>query len=660
MADIGELNLPNQKYEYGINNIRLFNRGVVTLVDESRLPKNALKEATNTFLVEDGFPRPRWGVDWFGTAPSADAIDGAEMYEASDGTIHLLVLAGGTLYRSTDDGENWDTCTHPGGGFTSGYKATFAQAKNYMYIANKEDPLVRYDGTTTLQIYTELSTPSAPTATRTGLGGTAYTYYYKIAAVNEVGFTAASTAGTVQVGKTRDNWDSSNYVEVTWSAVTGADRYDVYMSDQAGEEVYIASVTGTEYYDDGTAVANVTVVAPEDNTTGGPTVGDIEFVESRLWTTDNKENPHRVSWTGSGQNLGNFSSYYDGGYVDLKKGSQFKPVKVADYRDGKGEPYTTVWLNSPDGRGQVAQIKLTNFSVGDYTFTVPSVVYLPGSRGTSAPHSVVNVLNDYMYYNSQAFYNIGSRAQFLNLLSTDEVSANIRPSVKEVSQSAATGVSSVYFDAKVFFSVPYGSDSNNHIIVYDTERQAWLPKAYNIGAERFLRYRTTDDRIKLLFWKPGDSRLSETADNIKGDYGNAFRVSIVTGLQHVSDNRFDFWFVEDAEIEFSRPQGVINVELIGVERNQGFRSLKSPQIAPRNSNVGWTTFAWSTTPWSDTSVTPSLFSEASVKRYFNVQRELNAYQFSVTSNSVDADYIVRLLQITGSPTFGGKPRAWRI
>jgi len=54
-----------------------FKRGVITLIDKSRLPKNALQEADNIFLYEDGQPGPRPGVDWFGVeSPNAGEIQG--------------------------------------------------------------------------------------------------------------------------------------------------------------------------------------------------------------------------------------------------------------------------------------------------------------------------------------------------------------------------------------------------------------------------------------------------------------------------------------------------------------------------------------------------------------------------------------------------------
>src|SRR4051812_36652026 len=108
-----------------------FSRGVITLVNESKLPKNALKEARNLTLAEDGAPTLRPGVAWYGTAPSANPIDGAKMFVMSDDTTHIVVVAGGQIWRSINDGVTWSLCqtalgvTTP---FTAGKKAAFEQA----------------------------------------------------------------------------------------------------------------------------------------------------------------------------------------------------------------------------------------------------------------------------------------------------------------------------------------------------------------------------------------------------------------------------------------------------------------------------------------------------------------------------------------------------
>jgi hypothetical protein len=305
-------------------------------------------------------------------------------------------------------------------------------------------------------------------------------------------------------------------------------------------------------------------------------------------------------------------------------------------------------------------MSLDTLTIGDISITVPSAYKLPGSRGTPSPGSVVNVLNDFHYYNSQAFYNLGSRAQFLNLLSTDESSANIRPDVKRISTAGESMIASAYFDARIYFSVPIGSSTNNQTIVYDTERKAWLPTAFTIGFKKFLRYTTTAGAPKLLALKPGDYKLSEISSNIRGDYGVAFESVLVTGLYPTTQNRFEFQWTEEAEMEFSNPTGEILIELIGIERGRGFRSQSTATIASTLSTTGWDSFLWDTTLWDDTSTVVDTFSESSVKRYFRLGRELNAVQWRITTNTLDASYVLRTLQTSGTETRGGKPRTWRL
>lgn len=635
-----------------------FKRGVITLLDKSRLPKDALEEADNIFLVEDGMPSPRPGVDWFGTDLGAD-IEGFDYFD-SNGTIHLVVVAGGTVYRSLNDGETWTACT--GVTLTPGTTVNMNQNGGYLYLANGVDDLTRYDGSTTLLSYNTLNTPSAPSAAKTGLASTTYTQYYKISAVNEIGFSAASAAASIGTSLTRDGWNgTTDFVTLTLPAFqTGQRRADIYWSDDNINFYYIGSTTTTSFKDDGTGVVVASTTAPTDSTATGPKVEELTNVGSRQYGVRDTENRNRIWYTGTDTLSGAFSPAFDGGYLSWQEGGKLFPVKVADYRDGKGTPIATIWCDSADGQGAIIQMSLDVVTVGDVSVTVPSAYLLPGSRGTSAPGSVVNVLNDYMFYNQQAFYNLGNRAQFLNLLSTDEASANIRPTVKQISTGGESGIASVYFDAKVYFSVPYGTTTNNHTAVYDTERKAWLPTAFTIGFKKFLRYTDTGGTPRLLALKPGDSRLSEIANSIQGDYGVAFTTSLSTGLYPVSRNRFEFQWTEEGEVEFSNPQGTINIELVGYERTRGFSSTNTETIQSEVTNVGWDLYNWDELEWDDVSIVPETYSESSVKRYFNVQRELNAIQWRITTNSLDSRYVLRTLQSWGTETMGGKPRSWRL
>lgn len=646
-----------------------FKKGVISLIDKSRLPKDALEQADNIFLVEDGQPTVRPGVDWYGTALPGDVdILGFDYFDFS-GVIHLVAVgADGVVYRSTDNATTWDTCT--GATLSTTATCNFNQYNSYLYITNGVNNITRYDGTTTLQTYTSLATPAAPAAAETGLAtGSAFNYTYKIAAVNTIGFSAASAVntGTVSSNLSRQSWDATtNYVTLTTPvAVTGQTRWDIYISEDTVNYYYLSSTTATPasaatWVDDGSAIPIPSTTAPADSTSQGPLVEELVNVGSRMYGIRDTANRYRIWFSSGTAPYGAFSSAYDGGYLSWQEGGKYIPTKVVDYRDGKGTPYATIWCSSADGQGSVLQMSLDTVTVGDISVTVPSAYQLPGSRGTPSPGSVVNVLNDYMFYNQQAFYNLGSRAQFLNLLSTDEASANIRPTVKQITTSAEEGICSVYYDAKVYFSVPSGSTTNNTTIVYDTERKAWLPTAFTIGFNRFLRYTDTNGSSHLLCTKPGDSRLSEIGNNIRGDYNTAFTSVLQTGLYPVSKNRFEFQWTEEAEMEFSQPSGQVGIELIGLERGRGFTSQGTATVTSTLSTTGWDTAFWDTMLWDDTSDAIDTYSESTVKKYFRLGRELNAIQWRITTNTLDGGYILRTLQTSGTVTNGGKPRSWRL
>jgi hypothetical protein len=645
-----------------------FKKGVVSLIDKSRLQENMLEQADNIFLVEDGQPSLRPGIDWYGTAaPNSQEIDGFDYFDFA-GVVHLVIVAGGTVYRSTNDGQTWTACT--GATLTDGLPVLMNQYNNYLYLTNGTDNVTLYDGTTVLTQYTTLATPAAPTVAENGtLSGSGFTYYYKVARVNTIGFSEASTAGvtSIQTNLSRDNWSTTNYASITTPlSIATQTRWDIYMSTDNVDYYYLDSIasgavgTAATYNDVGTAVVVTSTTAPTDDTTTGPKVKELVNVGSRMYGVRDTTNRYRIWFSSANSPKGAFSSAYDGGWLDWQEGGKYIPVQVADYRDGKGTPLATVWCDSADGQGCIIQVSLDTVTVGDISVTVPSAYKLPGSRGTPAPGSVVNVLNDYMFYNSQAFYNLGSRLNFQNLLSTDESSANIRPTVKQITNSGDNNIASVYYDAKVYFSVPYGSTTNNNTAVYDTERKAWLPYAFTVGFKKFLRYTDTDGSQHLLAVKPGDTRLSEIGSNIQGDYNTAFTSILQTGLYPTTKNRFEFQWTEEAEIEFSNPSGDISIELIGLERARGFSSQGTATITSSLTTTGWDTFLWDTTEWDDTSTAIERFSESSVKRYFRLGRELNSVQWRITTSGLDSGYVLRTLQTWGTNTLGSKPRSWRL
>ena len=641
-----------------------FRRGVITLINETKLPKNAAKEMKNLYLVEDGQPSVRPGVDWFGSAvPNGEAIQGYDYFD--DGDIHLVAVAAGVVYRSLDDGVTWTQCT--GGTMATTGTVEMNQNGSKLYITQAGQNILRYNGTTTLEVYTALTTPSAPTIAATPAGGTAYTYYYKVAAVNTVGFSLASSATSISHNVPRSAWDSAtNYVTLTLPAYQATQtRYDIYFSEDNINFYYLSSQStpNLAWKDDGTAQVVPSTLAPTGNTTQGPKVARLRNVGVRQYGVGDPDNRYRIWFTGAGNSSGSFSSAYDGGYIDWQPGGKYFPIDVEDYRSGKGDPIATVWCDSADGQGCILQMSLESLTIGDVTITLPSIYQLPGSRGTPAPNSVINVLNDYFFYNSLGIYNLGSRAQFLNILSTDEASANIRPNFRLVNRTAESGIATAYHEANVYFSLPIGSTTNNQTMIYNTEMRAWMPEAFDIGFSKFLRYTDQSKSQHLLALRPGDNRLSEISTGIQGDYGVGFDTSFTTGLIQTTQNRWEFLFVEEGQLDFSNPQSRIYVELVGSDRAQGLHPIKTVLLDASSTvtNHGWDISNWDVLEWDDVSVVPETFSESSAKRYFTIQRELNSVQWHVYSNdSADIRYVLRSLQTWGTPTEAGHPPSWRL
>ena len=613
--------------------------------------------------VMDGRWTPRWGSAYYGATTSA-TLYGAGTYTTDDGATHLVVASGTSIKRSTDNGATWSTCT--GASITADYKVSFLQIGSKLYIANGQDNLIRYDGTTTLLVYSSISTPGAPTPTKTGLTGTTYTASYRVSAINDVGETAASSAGTVTIGKTRDNWVSgTDSISVAWTKVTGATNYNIYYKDDASSnvEIYCGSVaqpsgaTAT-FVDTGENALNAFVEYPAGDTTTGPKFSEMELSGNRIWATGDPNNPWRVYWGGTGSYQGAFSEFFGGGYVDLEKGGRERPKQVVHYRDGKGGAFATVLTSDPEGQGSIWQISLDTVTIGNTSFTVPTALKIVGSVGTNAPLSVAKVRNDIMFFNTRGWFSLGSRPQLLNLLSTDEISSNIRPDILGMTGSALNKVCAYYYNAKVFVSMPYGSSANNVIYVNDTERKNWSG-AWTTGVERFFEYADTNGDSHLLAVPVDGEQLIEFASTISGDLGEAFDTRYISGLLPVAADRNAFAKIRYAYIELNNPVGEINFSVLGTEKRRGFNQLRSITIGDTVSNAGFGTYEFSDFQFSDASLTPTVYSQSSVKKRIRINRLLNNIQFKVTTSERGAEYTMIALQAKGYIVPTRDPSSWR-
>lgn len=630
-----------------------FGKGTMTLYDETRLPHEAVQTAQNMYLDQDGVWTVRPGTATYG-ATLTTPIDGAcsfVKYNAS-GTIstYIGVIDNGSFKYSTDGG-SWTTVS--GKTWTTGYNIYFKQIKNRLYIGNGQDSMAYYDiNAGTLTTFSALAVPSGVVApTRTGLAAGYYNAYYKITAVNSIGETTASTETSVAGGinKTRDNWTiGTDYLTMSWSAVAGADRYNIYYSDATGTEVFLDSSATTSYVDTGVATPNPYAEVPTVDTTAGPKYAYLALSGNRLWGTRDPNQPYRVGWTGTGQYMGAFNPFYGGGYIDLNLGSDERPEVVSHFRDGRGNAVATVLTSNPNGAGSTWHIATTELTVDTLTIVVPQAYQQQGSVGTRSPRGVVEY-NDSIYSPSpKGFRSTGSRQSILNVLVTSDISDSIRSSVRSISNQYADKIAGYAFDGRIYWSVPFGSTTNNQTWVYDLERGGVWSLYWSIGVKQFFEYTDSTGTIRLMAIPVSGTKLIQFTTGVSGDSGSAFSTNLESGLIHWEDNHMGFAYVSKVYAEISDPSGTVNFTVSGTQKGKSFRSLGSIAITDTTSDSGWGADLWGFQLYGSSGYAPSTFSQSSVKKYVRINKLLNNLKWQFTTSDTNSAYTLMQVVIKGT------------
>lgn len=643
-------------------------------------------QANNLMQVADGIWKTRWGTQYYGSVLAANP-DGASEYVKSDGTTELIAIANGVAYKSTD-GSAWSSIS--GATFTVGVQCYFMQMggydptdntyHNYLYITNGTDALARYDGST-LTTYSSLAAPAGLAASyvASGLTSGTHTYYAQITALNSIGESVGSTEVSKTTNKKRADWnlsdDATTWTEKlvwSWSAVAGASKYQVYLSDLSGFEALVASTDVTNWTDDGTAVINTYVQVPYDNTTTGPKAKSITVSNNRIWATNNSADMYKVYFSGTGRNIGAFSDFFGGGWINLERGGREIPTVVKHYQSGAGEGRATVLCRTPDGKGAVWQITVAGATVGESTFSVPSAAKVVGSFGTESVEGVVATNNDIAFPNRKGWFNLGSVQGFFNQLRTTENSSNIRPYWRSLISSLIGGVCAYFYDAKIFISVPTSTSGNDKIVIFDTERGNWAVD-WSIGAKQFLEYTDTSGNSHFLYIPLSGTKLIELSENYLNDLGVAFNQSYISPLLPVSKKMTDIMNLKEAIVELGSPRGSVNFKVLGIGKDSSFTTIATATITNFGSNTGVGSdlatdfFATSTNDntsggagaWAVSFTdTPSTFSQSLTKKAIKKRKKLYAIQFQISSTSADTDFTINKVQAKGRLIGRRLPSAW--
>ena len=632
--------------------------GTVTNIDEARQNRHQSPETVNLTLEQDGLWTTRPGTAYYGTTPGSETLSplGSAEYVVDVDTRHLIYVGGsGTVYKSTNNGQTWSSIS--GATMTAGYKCFFIQIDSKLYITNGADVLTYYDGTNLVR-NTEIDDPTNLQAARgAGLSAGSYNLYYMVVALNAVGFTAGSNEATITVDKHRDTWAAATEViNLTWDAVTGATRYEIYLSDESGAQIYLDEVETNSYSDDGSAQQNPYREIPDTNTTGGPILGRLALSNGRIWGID--EN-HNVVFTGVGQYINYFSWFYGGGWAELDKGGREFPVVVTHYRTGKGDVAPTVLSKSADGRGSIWQIAMDTLTIGEDVVVIPTPVKIVGSIGAQGEAAVTDANDNIYAANKKGVYALRNKAQIFNVLATDEQSVNIRPTYRSnINGSKFDDIVAFFTEGKVMFSASQDGSKNDTTFLHDLEKNAWI-WAWSIGFEHLFEYTDTNNQTHLLGVQDGETKLVEISDRATTDLGQGFRTSWKSPLLHVDEKDHTiFAKVKDVVAEIGRPSGTLTLEVLGIMKNKPLKKLASRTIGDTVSNVDFCNNLFGDYEFGTDPEVPTTFAQASVKKRIKVNKKLNAIQFKISSSQANTKYTILSLTAKGRYIPTKAPGSW--
>lgn len=517
--------------------------GLNTLVSNTAIKPNELSQATDVQLVEDGrIQCPRDGQSYYGSS-SGSRVTGIFPYYKADGTKQLLRTSGTKLQKYNTSTGGWDDVS--GYTYTTTLNTEYVTAQDNVYICNGTDPLTKYNGTS-ISSFTSLSTPNAPTVTRTGTTGS-YTFSYKITAVSANGETTPSTAGTQTINVS--TLDTSSYMTVTWSAVTNAIGYNVY-GRKDGQWTFLKYLEGngsTTYIDKGQDTPSTVFTPPRGNSTAGVTGKYILLYKDTLFIFGEAANPSRLYYSGGGDKLEDFTIGSGGGFIDISRD------------DGQIGTGIIVFKNTI--------IVFKQRSIYQFQFTssgLPSIVQINPSVGCIAPRSIVAVENDVFFADQRGIFTIGNEAGFaFDVLRTNELSARVRSVYQSIDTSYIQNIAATYAttgntNLVIFAYTPSGQTTNSKAIIYDRERLAWLQWT-NIQANCWANWRDANGTLHVLY---GDDSSGYVKEILIGssDFGSSIIGTIQ--LQAVTMKEPErYKTIKNIHLVFRRPTGTVNASL---------------------------------------------------------------------------------------------------
>lgn len=645
-----------------LSSVEEIKRGSVTLIDKTRVKEDGLVDTLNLLQYDDFVYGPRWGRKNFGSAVSESETEllGVSEFIQDRGLSteekKLVAVGGsGTLYTSVDAGQTWEDLgdeLH----FPGGHRVSFLQVRNELYITSGHSDMVRYDGEE-VKVYSDLAVPTGLALARSGVSDGAFASYFQVTALNAIG----ETAGCAEVSITHEDrslWTGTNGINATWTAVSGAVRYQIYWADESGYEMLVGSSQANSFRFTKDHVPNPYIITPVDSTTSAPRYKKLVLSGNRIWGIGDPSNPYRVGFTGVGQYLGYFSAFYGGGWVDLEFGGREIVSGVVNYRSPDAHEVVTVFTSTPEGTGSTWQVPVDTITVGDLTFSLPMPTKIIDYVGATSADAVVPIGGTVIFPNANGVFDLANREQLYNVLISRETSQLIRPSYRAIPNTNFPSMTGYFYDAKVFFSAGrFAGEANDIVFIYDTERGN-MNYFWDFGVRQFLEVTGSDGRTHFLYVPTEGVTLVELSEAFDTDFGQAFMAKLTTGLLGFGASSNLFAKVTTALFELTSVKGQVSCEVLGITKQEGYHSLATETLSNYISTGDFTSGVLGSFLLGSGGEAPTVFTQATVKKRVRINERLGRVQFSVSSNSRNAGWKLLSVQAFGRLLSQRMPNEW--
>lgn len=574
-----------------------FNGGLNDFFKDTEIRRNEMSLADNVYLIGKGIVTGRWGSQKYFLAGSGNTrlLDEYNNIQNSQKDLLAITDAGYLVKKS-----NASYTIITGASFASGAVSNGVQLGNNYYIASQNTNFVRYNGTNLIP-YSGVSTPVIAGVSRlSGATGTV-TWSYRLTALTASGETLPSTAVTLP-NMPADLTNST--IRVAWntvSAVSGLLKgYSLYRG-LAGEETFIATVgsNATDFIDQGVPQSN-TIFPPTSDTTRGVKAKYIKRFEDRIVIAGIENDPTMVMISGKYPYQDRFSWTYGGGYVRVSpdSGDEITGIEVAGVTSIGATTNSSILVFM---KNRTFQMILNLVEIGNYLILNPTYQEI-APNGANSFNSIVNIRNNTFYVGREGIQTVGAEASYLNQIRTREISARVRGTLDNYSDTTLDSCSGGYMDNKYFASF-----NNKETIVYDYERASFVGKWKTpFTITRWLKYLENGTEKYLVGCDDGFIR--EFSPNYNSDDGVAIKKTV--RFKREDGDRYDTMkTIIDYYLLFRNVTGDINVNFI-IEDRSGLRSISKTINLTSTSGVnGWGNNPWLTTKWGESNNT--------VKTYLN-------------------------------------------